>query len=176
MVARARVDEKWSAALIRKMTRLADQKMSAAQIARALGLTRGQVLGKMHRLGIKTKTPPNKRLNAAVVEQLKELAGQEMSAARIAEVLGLTRGQVLGKLHRLGLKTNSRTEWPAGAVEKMTELISRGLSNGGIAKALGLTRGQVLGKMRRLGLKTKNAANASTGGSRQQLELFEAAV
>ena len=55
MAASTRTDQKWSAAYIRKMTRLADQGMSAAQIAKALGLTRGQVLGKMHRLGLKTK-------------------------------------------------------------------------------------------------------------------------
>jgi hypothetical protein len=40
----ARTDQKWSAALIRRMARLADQEMSTAQIAKALGLTRGQVL------------------------------------------------------------------------------------------------------------------------------------
>jgi len=55
MAASARTDEKWSAALIRKMAKLADQEMSTAQIAKALGLTRGQVLGKMHRLGLKTR-------------------------------------------------------------------------------------------------------------------------
>jgi hypothetical protein len=37
----ARTDQKWSAALIRRMARLADQEMSTAQIAKALGLTRG---------------------------------------------------------------------------------------------------------------------------------------
>jgi hypothetical protein len=38
----ARTDQKWSAALIRRMARLADQEMSTAPIAKALGLTRGQ--------------------------------------------------------------------------------------------------------------------------------------
>jgi hypothetical protein len=36
----ARTDQKWSAALIRRMARLADQEMSTAQIAKALGLAR----------------------------------------------------------------------------------------------------------------------------------------
>ena len=57
----ASTDREWSAALIRKMTRLADQGMSAAQIAKALGLTRGQVLGKMHRLRLKTKNADNSK-------------------------------------------------------------------------------------------------------------------
>ena len=61
MAASTRTDQKWSAACIRKMTRLADQGMSAAQIAKALGLTRGQVLGKMHRLGLKTKNAANSK-------------------------------------------------------------------------------------------------------------------
>ena len=167
MAASARIDKKWSAALIRKMTRLADQKMSAAQIAKTLELTRGQVLGKMHRLGLKTKNPPKKRLNAALVEKMTALADQRLSANQIGKTLGLTRKQVMRRMRQLGLKTNPKTEWPAGTAEKMTELISQGLSNSGIAKALGLTRGQVLGKMRRLGLKTKNAANSKKSRSRK---------
>src|SRR5580700_4285047 len=73
MAASVRTDQKWSAALIRKMAKLADQEMSAAQIAKALGLTRGQVLGKMHRLGLKTKASPRKWLTTALVEKLTAL-------------------------------------------------------------------------------------------------------
>jgi hypothetical protein len=181
MIAGARVDKKWSAALIRKMTKLADQEeMSAAQIAKTLGLTRGQVLGKMHRLGLKTKNPPRKRLDTAVVEKMTELADQRLPACEIGEALGLTRHQVIYRMRQLGLKTNPKTKpnltkWPAGAAEKIAELISQGLSHSGIAKALGLTRGQVLGKMRRLGLKTKNAANSDKGRS-QKVAPFEAAA
>jgi hypothetical protein len=159
MVASARNDQEWSAALIRKVTRLADQGMSAAQIATALGLTRGQVLGKMHRLGLKTKTLPKRWLNTALVEKMTELAGQRLSVAQIGKAFGLTCGQARYRLRQLGLKTNPMTEWPAGAAEEMIELINQGMSAAQIAKALGLTRGQVLGKMHRRGLKTKNAAN-----------------
>jgi hypothetical protein len=165
----------WSAALIRKMTRLADQEMSTAQIAKTLGLTRGQVLGKMHRLGLKTKNPPMKWLNTALVEKMRELADQRLSSSQIGKALGLTRDQVIYRMRQLGLKTNPKSEWPAVTAEKMTELISQGLSNSEIAKALGLTRGQVLGKMRRLGLKTKNAANSKKGRSRK-VAPFEAAA
>src|ERR1700731_2865521 len=91
MVASARTDQKWAAALIRKMTRLADQGMSAAQIAKALGLTRGQVFGKMHRLGLKTKNLPKKWLKTVLVEKMTELAGQRLSADQIGKALGLTR-------------------------------------------------------------------------------------
>jgi hypothetical protein len=160
MVESARIDRMWSAALIRRMTRLADQEMSAAQIARMLGLTRGQVLGKMHRLGLKTKIPPKKRPSTALVEKLTELAEQRLSARQIGKALGLTHNQVLYRMRQLGLKTNPETKWPAATAEKMTELIRQGLSHSGIAKALGLTRGQVLGKVHRLGLKTKNAASS----------------
>jgi hypothetical protein len=144
----ARTDQKWSAALIRRMARLADQEMSAAQIAKALGLTRGQVLGKMSRLGLKTKNLPRKGLTTALVEKLTKLIGQRLSANEIGQELGLTRPQVRYRMRHLGLKMNPKTEWPAGQAEKIPELISRGLSHGGIAKALGLTLGQVLGKMR----------------------------
>jgi hypothetical protein len=98
---------------------------------KALGLTRGQVLGKMHRLGLKTKNPPKKWLNTATVEKMTELAGQRLSANQIGKALGLTRGQVRYRMGQLGLKTNPRTEWPAEAAQKMTELINRGLSNRG---------------------------------------------
>ena len=81
----ARTDQKWSAALIRRMTRLADQEMSAAQIAKALGLTRGQVLGKMHRLGLKTKNPPRKWLTTALVEKLTKLIGQQPGDMSVLE-------------------------------------------------------------------------------------------
>jgi hypothetical protein len=161
MVASASIDQRWSAALIRKMTRLADQGMSAAQIAKALGLTRGQVLGKMHRLGLKTKNPPKKKwLNTALVEKMTELVGQRLSAAQIGQAVGLTHGQARYRMRQLGLKPNPMTKWPAGAAEKMIELIKQGMSAAQIAKALGLTRGQVLGKMHRLRLKTKKAANS----------------
>jgi biotin operon repressor len=90
----ARTDQKWSAALIRRMARLANREMSTAQIAKALGLTRGQVLGKMHRLGLKTKNPPRKRLNTALVKKVTELIDQRLSASQIGQALGLTRRQV----------------------------------------------------------------------------------
>jgi hypothetical protein len=167
MAASTRTDQKWSAACIRKMTRLADQGMSAAQIAKALGLTRGQVLGKMHRLGLKTKNLPKKWRNTALVEKLTKLARKRLSANQIGKALGLTRSQVRYRMGQLGLKTNPQSEWPAGKAEKMIELIDQGLSNRQIAKALRLTRGQVLGKMHRLGLKTKNAANSKKGRPRK---------
>jgi hypothetical protein len=167
MAASTRTHRKWSAACIRKMTRLADQGMSAAQIAKALGLTRGQVLGKMHRLGRKTKNLPKKWRNTALVEKMTKLACKRLSANQIGKALGLTRSQVRYRMEQLGLKTNPQSEWPAGKAEKMIELIDQGLSNRQIAEALGLTRGQVLGKMRRLGLKTKNAAEPKKGRPRK---------
>jgi hypothetical protein len=173
MVANARIRRTWSAALVRKMTRLADQEMSAAQIAKALGLTRGQVLGKMHRLGVRTKNPSKKSLDSALVEKIKELSGRRLSANQIGEALGLTRHQVIYRMRQPGLKTYGNTKWSAETTEQMTELAGQGLSNGGIAKALGLTRGQVLGKMRRLGLRTKNAAASKKGRSRKAAS-FEA--
>jgi hypothetical protein len=157
------------------MTRLVDRGMSAARIAEALGLTRGQVLGKMHRLGLKTKNLPRKWLNTALVENMAELAGQRLSLNQIGKALGLTPRQTRYRMVQLGLKTNPKPKWPAGTTEKMTELISQGRSSSGIAKALGLTRGQVLGKMHRLGLKTKNAGNSKKGWSRK-VARFEVAL
>ena len=159
----ASTDQTWSAARTRKMTRLADQGMSASEIAEALGLTRNQVLGKMYRLGLKTKNPPpqesaKKWLNTPLVEKMTKLAGQRMSANQIGKTLGLTHGQAKYRMRRLGLKANPRPEWPAELVAKIPDLIEQGLSNRRIAKALGLTLGQVINKLRRLGLKTRNAA------------------
>jgi hypothetical protein len=148
--------------------------MSTAQIAKALGLTRGQVLGKMHRLGLKTKNPSRKWLNTALVEKLTEMTEQRLSASQIGQALGLTRAQVTYRMRHLGLRTNPKTEWLAGQAEKIPELINQGLSHGGIAKVLGLTRGQVLGKMRRLGLK-KNAAEPKKGRRRKVAHLESAA-
>jgi len=51
----------WPAGKAEKMTELIDQGLSNRQIAKALGLTRGQVLGKMHRLGLKTKNAANSK-------------------------------------------------------------------------------------------------------------------
>jgi hypothetical protein len=124
---------------------------------KTLGLTRGQVLGKMHRLVSRTKNQPRKWLNTALVEKLTELTDQRLGQR--GQALGLTRCQVTYRMRHLGLRTKPKTEWSAWQAEKITRLINQGLSHGGIAKALGLTRGQVLGRMRRLGLKTKNAAD-----------------
>jgi hypothetical protein len=99
----ARTDQEWSAALIRRMARLADQEMSAAQIAKALGLTRGQVLGKMRRLGLKTKNPPRKWLTTTLVEKLTKLIDQRLSANEIGQELGLTRP---GRASREDTRTN----------------------------------------------------------------------
>ena len=175
MVANARTDQTWSAALTRKMTRLVDQGMSAAQIAKALRLTRGQVLGKMYRLGLKTRNPPKKWLNPALVEKITELAGQRLWVNEIGQALGLTRSQARYRMGQLGLRANPMIGWPAEPVEKLTELISQGLSISQIAKALGLTRGQVLGKMYRLSLKTMNAGNPKKGRPRKMARLETAA-
>jgi hypothetical protein len=48
---------------------------------KTLGLTRGQVLGKMHRLVSRTKNQPRKWLNTALVEKLTELTDQRLSAS-----------------------------------------------------------------------------------------------
>jgi hypothetical protein len=162
----ANTDQKWSAARTRKMTRLADQGMSTSQIADALGLTRNQVLGKMYRLGLKTKNPPQREwpkkwLNTRLVKKLTKLASQRLSAEQIGKALGLTRGQARYRMRRLGLKTTPKAEWPAELAAKIPGLIEQGLSNRRIAKALGLTLGQVINKLRRLGLKTRNAAPGS---------------
>ena len=106
MVASARTDHKWSAALIRKMTRLTDQGMSAAQIAKALGLTRGQVLGKMHRLGLKTKNLSKKWLNTALVEKMTELDGRTIVGQPNRQSARANPRPNQIKDGALGLKTN----------------------------------------------------------------------
>jgi hypothetical protein len=82
-----------------------DQGMSAARISKALGLTRGQVLDKMHHLGLKTKNLPRRWLNTALVEKMAELAGQRLSLNHIGKALGLTRGQTRHGMVQRGLKT-----------------------------------------------------------------------
>jgi len=97
----ARTDQKWSAALIRRMARLADREMSTAQIAKALGLTRGQVLGKMHRLGLKTKNPPRKWLNTALGIR-PYLAGRESLLGHLRQLFNQSC-QVLSHDQRIAL-------------------------------------------------------------------------
>jgi hypothetical protein len=62
--------------------------MSAARIANALGRTRGQVLGKTHHLGLKTKNLPRRWLNTALVENMTELAGHRLSLNQIGNGRG----------------------------------------------------------------------------------------
>ena len=166
MVMGASADQKWSAALIQKMTKLADQGMSGGQIAKALGLTRSQVIGKMRRLGLKTKNLPwpKMRLNAAAIKKMTKLADQGLSTNQIGNALGLTLNQARYRIRQLGLKTNPRAWGPQ--TEKMLELVGQGMSFRQIAKALRLTRNQVAGRLRRLGVKTKNAPK---GGKRRNV-------
>jgi hypothetical protein len=49
----------WPAGQAEKIPELISQGLSHGGIAKALGLTRGQVLGKMRRLGLKTKNAAN---------------------------------------------------------------------------------------------------------------------
>jgi len=160
MMEYSQIDNVWSAAMVRKMARLADREMSAGQIAKTLGLTRGQVLGKMRRLGLKFKNPPNRPLNrdANATTGRPTVAGRRNPhATRAGSRPGQQPSQRRGHVQTEAPPSKPPTTWPAARTKRMTELVSQGLSHGGIAKALGLTRGQVLGKMRRLGLKTKNA-------------------
>lgn len=142
----SRIDSIWSAALIRKMARLADREMSAGQIAKTLGLTRGQVLGKMRRLGLKFRNPPTRP------------PGRDRTGTAGRRNRHATRSRSRDRMQTETPRRPQPNSWPAARTERMIDLVDQGLSHGGIAKALGLTRGQVLGKMRRLGLKTRNAA------------------
>lgn len=185
MTLNARSPGEWTPGLVRRLTRLAQQNMSASQIADTLGLSRGQVLGKMRRLGLSlgsgtpAKRPPRrvaKRPPDFDATRLADLAGRGLSAKQIGGALGLSRHQVMYRVRKLGLKLQPNTGWPQGATEMLAALADQGLSNGGIAKAMGLTRGQVLGKMYRLGLKTVNATTVSTAGRSRTATPMDAAL
>jgi hypothetical protein len=58
----------------------------------------------MQRLGLKMN--PKTEWPAGQAEKIPELINRGLSHGEIAKALRLTRGQVLGKIRRLGLKTS----------------------------------------------------------------------
>ena len=56
---------KWSDTQVRELTKLAKTKLSTTRIAKIMGITRGMVTGKLHRLGIKRSE--NSRKNPILV-------------------------------------------------------------------------------------------------------------
>jgi hypothetical protein len=58
------------------------------------------------------------------VVTITELINQRLSHGGIAKALGLTRGQVLGKMRRLGLKTKNAADPKKGRRRKVTHLES----------------------------------------------------
>lgn len=100
-----RFAETWTPELDAQLTALWPQALSGSAIGRALGKTKGAVLGRADRLGLLRRRPP-----ASVTSwtrdrdaQLESLWNQGLSASAIGAAMDASSGSVLGRAHRLGL-------------------------------------------------------------------------
>ena len=71
----------------------------------------------MRHLGLRMN--PKTEWPAGQAEKIPELINQGLSHGGIAKALGLTRGQVLGKMRRLGLKTKNAANSKKGRSQKV---------------------------------------------------------
>jgi hypothetical protein len=76
----------------------------------------------MRHLGLRTN--PKTKWPAWQTEKITDLINQGLSHGGIAKALGLTRGQVLGKMRRLGLKTKNAADLKKGRGRKVAHLES----------------------------------------------------
>lgn len=121
---RGRAANVWAdTANIQKLIALRQEGRSAAYIARALGVSKNAVIGKIHRIKKKQKTNkpllshtykgkansaaafarPSFWTDSARVERLKDLWQAGVPTRRIAEILGTTQRAVRHKAEHLGL-------------------------------------------------------------------------
>lgn len=121
---RGRTASIWAdTANIQKLIALRQEGRSAAYIARALGVSKNAVIGKIHRIKKKQNTTepilshtykgkansaaasarPSFWADPARVERLKDLWQAGVSTRRIAEILGTTQRAVRHKVEHLGL-------------------------------------------------------------------------
>lgn len=85
------------------------------------------------------------------VDRLRELIATGLPTKDIRARLGLTRGQILGKMFRLGLQS-PRVPWDDARTQRLRELAKQPLSYHQIAAELGVTQPTISRQMRRLGL------------------------
>ena len=76
----------------------------------------------MRHLGLRTN--PKTEWLPGQAEKIPELINQGLSHGGIAKALGLTRGQVLGKMRRLGLKTKNAASSKKARRRKVAHLES----------------------------------------------------
>jgi GcrA cell cycle regulator len=119
--------ELWTVQRTELLTKLWSDGLSASQIAAELGgITRNAVIGKVHRLGLPghlTLTGPTELWTVQRTELLTKLWSDGLSASRIAaELGGITRNTVIGKVHRLGLPKRAKKAkpWVVAGVHERT--------------------------------------------------------
>jgi len=72
---------------------------------------------------------------------------------RIAEALGISRGAVLGKIHRLGWERGQvfpETRWTDELVAELRTYFDKGLTDRAIGGKMGLSKGTISGKLARM--------------------------
>jgi len=118
----------WSKERVKELKKLWAAGLTGTQIAKELGegLTRGAIMGKVHRLKLPPRHP-RKNGEASFwtkkrVELLKQLWVTSLSATKIAKVIGkgdeVTRNGVIGKAHRLGLPRRRKASLRRNATQR----------------------------------------------------------
>lgn len=108
----------WNDALLSKMRRLIEvDGLIAAVVASELGVSRGTVLEKARSEGIALKgARPGQKTRPAVnefwtegdIDKLKALVSEGFGTSEIACQMGKTKGQIAGKIHRIGIASNTQ--------------------------------------------------------------------
>lgn len=150
----------WTEARITELTELWEANTPTQKIARIMKLTKNQVIGKAHRLGLEKREPPMALLPVPTIgreqaERITELWPVK-TISDIAFDLGVSRNRVTRMGAKLGLPAKSENRassiWPAERVETLTELHKSGLSHAEIALRLGASAYAIKNKLSDLGL------------------------
>ena len=150
----------WTEARITKLTELWEANAPTKEIGRIMRLTKNQVIGKAHRLGLEKREPPVAfkpilPIGREEAERILEL----WSAKTIIEIafeLGISRNRVTRMGAKLGLPAKSENRassiWPPERVKTLTELHKSGLSHAEVGIRLGASAYAIKNKLSDLGL------------------------
>lgn len=118
-------NREWTEEGIQELIRLDAASSSITYIAEKLGMTKGQVSGKISRMKLRETRPKRTMANGAcntkkvdslytdaVIAKIRELHAQGKWAADIAKATGFSRNQITGKLTRMGLTFEAKTKGP----------------------------------------------------------------
>lgn len=115
----------WSAEERCTLRKMVDEGFEAADIAKALGKTRGSVYAYIHRHGVDYKA--NKQWRPHETALLIEMVGQGKSAREIGKALGRSEGNVSSKMCRIRLQSGVKADWRGADWAKVAKLAESGI-------------------------------------------------